>query len=184
MHVRFSSCLGTHVLEDGSEEELGLITGILIHPDTGKVEGFFVRSKKFWRAEEDFLASADIAHWGLAVRVRDADVLSPIEDRIRLMSVAEDGRAILGQKMLTESGTSLGICRDVQFETKTFMVEWFFPKRYFRWRPAIPFSAIVEVRVDGIVVRDPLSAVRERNTVLKTLDTLTETPAPVPPQGA
>jgi uncharacterized protein YrrD len=183
MHVRFSTALGMPVVDSDSDEDLGSISGILIHPDTGKVEGFFVGRGRWFRSQDLFLASHDIAHWGLAARIRDADCLSPLEDRIRLASIVEDGRAVLGQAMVTEAGSVIGECRDVQFETKTFMVEWFFPKKWWRWGPAVPFSAIVEIRPDAIVVRDPLvpQRVGKRSKVLTTLDKLTEPPSPVPP---
>lgn len=156
MHVRFSTCLGTPIVEEDTDEALGQVSGILVHPDTGKVEGFFVSQGGWFNAgSELFLASSDIAHWGLHIRVRDADYLSPLEERIRLVSILEDGRQVVGQRMVTEAGKALGVCKDVQFETKTFLIEWFFPKRLWNWQPAVPFSAIVEVRPDAIVVRDP-----------------------------
>lgn len=182
MHARFSTCIGLSVVEEDSEELLGMIGGILIHPDTGKVEGFFVQRSRWLQGEDLFLASADISHFGLAVRVRDADYLSPLHDRIRLMSIVEDGRTVLGQRMVTESGVFIGTCSDVQFETKTFLSEWFFPKRMWRWKPGVPFSAIVEIRQDAIVVRDALAPAKttKRMAVLKTLDKLTEPGAPAP----
>lgn len=184
MHVRFSTCIGLDVVDADSDERLGEINGILIHPDTGKVEGFFIKRRKWLGGDGLFLASVDIAHWGLAVRVRDPEVLSPLEDRIRLAAIAEDGRTVLGQEMMTEGGMGIGTCADVQFETKTFMVEWFFPKSWWKWKPAVPFSAIVEVRADAIVVREPTATAKagKRMQVLKTIDKLAEPPAvPVPP---
>lgn len=187
MRVRFSTCIGLSVAEEGTDEELGVIAGILVHPDTGKVEGFFVRERRLLQGGALFLASPDISHWGLVVRVRDADALSPLEDRIRLASIVEDGRTVLGQRMVTEAGAALGTCADVQFETKTFMTEWFFPRAWWRWRPAVPFSAIVEVRNDAIIVRDPAvpAPVSKRMAVLKTLDKLAEPATPgIPPLDA
>ena len=172
---------GMPVLEQGSPAVLGKIAGILLHPDQGKVEGFFVRLDGFWRKDELFLASSDIRHWGTQVRVRDADALSPLEDRIRLLSLIEDGRTLLGQPILTETGRHLGTCRDVQFETLTFMVEWLFPKRFFRWGTAVQASAIVQVRPDAIIVRDPtVTETSKPMEVLRKLDRLAEAPSPVP----
>lgn len=181
MHLRFSSAIGIPVVEEGAEEAVSFVAGILLHPDTGKVEGFITRQRR-WMPEEDlFLSSQDILHWGLVVRIRSIDVLSPLEDRIRLAALMEDGRTILDMPVVTDRGVRLGACRDVQFDTVHFQLEWLFPKTWFRWGVPVPASAIVEVRPDAVVVRDPQA--REPSApmgVLKKLDRLAEAPAPRP----
>jgi sporulation protein YlmC with PRC-barrel domain len=182
MHVRFSTAAGLPIVEEGSDEAIGAVSGILLHPDTGKVEGVFSRQPRPWgfgKAEDLFLASQDILHWGTAIRVRSADSLSPIDDRIRLRSLLEDGRSVLGQGMVTEGGRRLGTCADVQFDTRHFQLEWLFPKAWLRWGTPVPASAIVEVRPDVILIRDPLVTVPQASLpVLSTFDRLTDVPAP------
>ncbi len=161
MHVRFSHCVGAPVVEDGTEEFLGSLSGILIHPDTGAIEGFFVKVSKFFGGEELFLSGLDIVRWGTRIAVSSSDVLSPVEDRIRLQTLLSDPRPILGQRIRTESGENLGRCRDVQFDTEAMRIEWLFPKRFVYSGVALPVSEIVEVREDGIIVRDPMPRVKE-----------------------
>ncbi|MDO8648234.1 MAG: hypothetical protein Q7R81_00445 [Candidatus Peregrinibacteria bacterium] len=155
MHVRLSTCLGVPFVEEGSDETLGVLSGILIHPDTAKVEGFFVRSSSFLRGEDLFVSALDILRWGRAILVSDREAIAAIEDRIRLQPLLEDGRALLGQRMQTESGRKLGTCADVQFDTVHFLVEWLFPRRWFKWGIAVPVSDILEVRKEAIIVREP-----------------------------
>lgn len=150
MHVRFTMCLGMPVVDDGSGDLLGAVSGIFLHPDTGTVEGLFVKTAN----GEEFLAAADIGHWGRTIVVRNSETLSPLEDRVRLLALWNEGRTIVGQPVVTEGGTVLGRCRDVQFETETFRLEWIFPRRWLRWRRPIPAGAIVEVRADAVCVRD------------------------------
>lgn len=181
MRVRFSTSVGLPIVEEGLDEAIGTVSGILIHPDTGTVEGLFVSLPQAWfsRTPDLLLVTADILHWGTAIRIRSADVLSPIEDRIRLQTLLEESRTVLGQGIVTEGGKSLGTCADVQFDTKQFRLEWLFPRAWFRWTTPVPASSIVEVRRDVIVVRDPLIAVPERPMPVPTpLDRLTEAPAP------
>jgi len=154
MHLRYSKAAGTPVVEDMTEEPIGTISGILLHPDLGKVEGFFVAIRGFLHTTELFLPAPDIRHWGSRVRIRDADVLAPIEDHVRLQRLMEEGRLLLLQPIVTESGRPLGICRDVQFQTSTYMLEWIFPRRFFRWGRPIPANAIIEVRPEAIIVRE------------------------------
>lgn len=170
------------IIAEHDGEILATVAGVVLQPDLGTVEGFFVRTRGFPRSEALLLQVQDIRHFGHRVHVCSKNVLSPLEELVRLRPLLEEKRAILGQRILTESGGSLGVCRDVQFETKTFRLEWLFPKKFLRWRTAVPASAIVEVRTDAVIVRDPVihAEARSGHTVLKALDGLAE--GPVPPR--
>lgn len=172
MHVRYSTVLGLPIVENGSEEAIAIISGVLIHPDLGKIEGFFVQVPSFLRTEELFLSVSDIVHWGKRVRIRDRHSLSSLEDVVRLHALQQEGRSVLDQPIVTEEGTPLGRCRDIQFNTLTFYLEWIFPKRFFRWGTPLPVSSIVLVRPDAVVVRNAatLTEVASGPTVLSTLD--------------
>jgi sporulation protein YlmC with PRC-barrel domain len=142
-------------LLDETGDVLGTISGILINPDTGKVEGFFIKIAGFLRSEHLFLSSLDILSWGRRIYTRSGDNLAPIDDHIRLRALLAEGRTYLGARILTDLNRLLGRCRDVQFETQHFMLEWLFPKQFFRWRIPIPVSDVIEVKKGVIIVRDP-----------------------------
>lgn len=161
MQVRLTTAVGMSVREEETGEEVGTLSGILIHPDTGKIEGFFVAVPGFLHQAQLFLSVLDIRFWGLYVRILDRDVLSDLEDRVRLQPLLEDPRTVLGQRVRTETGVRLGWCADVQFDTQFFQVEWLFPRRWWRWRSPLPMSEVLEVRPDAIIVRDPSRAVTE-----------------------
>lgn len=154
MHVRYSNCLGIGVVDDRGNVVIGTISGIFLHPDLGKVEGLFVRVSRGFQTTEEFLSVSDIAHWGRNITVRDEHALSPLEERVRLQQLWDERRAILGQRMVTETGKILGRCKDVQFETTTFRLEWLFPRKFFRHVRGVPANAVIEVRPDAVVVRD------------------------------
>mgnify|MGYP002725595580 CR=1 FL=1 len=175
MHVRFNSCIGTPVLEEGGDRALGMISGILIHPDTGKIEGFFVHVRGMMVKGDLFCSSSDIVRWGTRVYLRDANTLAPPEDRIRLQPLLDDPRSILGQKIITETGTTLGRCSDVQFNTDIMHIEWLFPRKFFRAQIALPVSDILEVTQQAIIVQDPLKKARaDIGSQEKASDTLSE----------
>ncbi len=156
MHIRFTQCMGFPVTEEGSDATFGTISGILIVPDTGKIEGFFVHSHGLLGGENLYCSSADIVRWGTRVYVRSSDVLAPPDDRIRIQDLLADSRTVLGQKIQTESGFTVGTCKDVQFNTKTMHVEWLFPRKWFRFGVALPISDVLEVTAAKIIVRDPV----------------------------
>lgn len=178
MHIRFSHCRGLPVVEEQSQQPVGTIEDIFIHPDMGKAEGFFVRIRHFLHSETLFLGTADIAHWGRTVMIRDRDVLAPLEDHVRLQQLFDEGRTVLGQKMVTESGKALGTCGDVQIETHTFRAEWFFPRTLFGWGRPVPVTSVMEVRPDAIVVREQslTQEVKAEDAVFAPLDPLKQTP--------
>lgn len=151
MHVRYSMSRGMPLVDDRSDDLLATVSGIFLHPDLGKVEGLFVRTQ----AGDGFLSVNDIAHWGRSIVVRDIDAIGPLDERVRLSALWNEGRTILGQRIVTEAGMIVGTCADVQFETETFRIEWLFPRRWFRWKRPIPAGAIIEVRPDAVCVREP-----------------------------
>ncbi|MDA0376636.1 MAG: PRC-barrel domain-containing protein [bacterium] len=169
MHIRFNTCRGTPVLEEGGDSVLGVISSILIDPDTGKIEGFMVHAQGFMGTEDLFCSSADILRWGTRVYVRDASVLAPPEDRIRLQSLLQDPRTVLGQKIRTESGVRLGRCKDIQFNTDVMHIEWLFPKKLFRWAVALPVADIIEVTPSAIIIGDLVKKERIKNKAQKDI---------------
>ncbi|MBI3336027.1 hypothetical protein HYZ98_00485 [Candidatus Peregrinibacteria bacterium] len=178
MHVRLSTCRGMAVLEEGTQDFCGWIHGILLHPETGKVEGFSVGGG----GREGFLSRDDVVRWGKCVWVRSVHVLGPLEDIVRLRTIAGDSRHILGQRIRTESGRNLGKCADVQFSTGSFELEWIFPRKLFLfWGTALPRSEIIEVTSAAIIVRDPIVPKKEKIMSPKDsvrLEELVEVPKP------
>ncbi len=154
MHVRASTCRALPVCELDTNERLAFLEAPVVHPDTGHVEGFLVRVPDFLHSQRQFLSSNDIAHWGMVVRIRQRDLIGPLEERLRLEEIRQSGRAFLGKPMVTEVGRRLGRCRDVQFETHFFQLEWIFPRSLWRWGLPVAARDIIEVRTDVIVVRD------------------------------
>lgn len=159
MHLKYSSCRGMSVLEEGSAEEVGSFQEFLIHPDTGKIEGCFVAVPEFFWSQILFVPVTEIVRWGTRISIRSSKSLFPIEENVRLLPLFLGGRAVLRQPIRTETGKYIGRCMDIQFDTRHFMVEWIFPRRMLRWGTALPLSSIVEVRKDSIIVRD--ASVRE-----------------------
>ncbi|MDO8468689.1 MAG: hypothetical protein Q7S29_02935 [Candidatus Peribacter sp.] len=147
---------------EDTEEVIGTVRGILLHPDRGTVEGFFVRVPGAFSASSLFLSTFDVAHFGRSILVRDHDRVAPAADFIRVQPLLADPRTVLGQRIRTESGAVLGRCRDIQFETGSMRLVWLFPKRWFRWRNPVAVRDIVEISPEAIIVRDPPALVREK----------------------
>ncbi len=145
---------GTPVVDEQTQEVVGELSGMLINPDTGDIAGFFVRSTI--DGSTVFLSGLNILSWGTKVHVRDSDVLSPPDDLIRVMSMLESARPVMGQRIITEkTRTVLGKCSDVQFDTRSLKLEWMFPRKFFFDRRPVASSEIIEVTPQAVVVREP-----------------------------
>lgn len=161
MHVRLSTCLGMLIRAEDTEEVIGTVSDILLHPDRGTVEGFFVQKRGLFSAPPLFLSTFDIAHFGRTILIRDHDRVAAPMDFLRVQPLLVDSRTILGQPIRTESGIALGRCRDVQFETGSMRLEWLFPRKWFKWRDPIAAREIVEISPEAVIVRDPPAMVKE-----------------------
>ncbi|MBI2117449.1 hypothetical protein HYT95_00985 [Candidatus Peregrinibacteria bacterium] len=153
MHVRLSTCLGMALVVAETQERLGTLESLLIHPDTGAIEGIRFSVGGMMGRVWYCIQTLDIVHWGLRIDVRSAEAAGPLEECVRFQDMLREGRTVLGQRILTEGGRNLGWCRDVQFDTEHFQVEWLFPRKWFRWGMPLPLAAILEVRPDAIIVR-------------------------------
>jgi hypothetical protein len=163
MHVRSSSASGMPVVDDETLEVVGFLREPLIHPDNGRIEGFFVTpAPSSLSGEELFLPALDIIGWGTKVHIRSIDRLSPPGELIRLQPLMTDNRRFLGQNIKIK-GTKklLGVCADVQFDTRHFVVEWLFPRKFLLQQQPLPASDIAEVTKQAIWMRDPLAPAKE-----------------------
>jgi uncharacterized protein YrrD len=178
MHLRLSTAIGLPIVND-AEEHLGFLGGILINPDTAVIEGFFVYRAGFFSSETLFLPVSGIEHWGSRIRVRHNDALSPLDEFVRLSRLQEEGRPIIGQVMMTDTGRKLGRCADVQFDTRSFRLEWLFPRMWLRWRVPVPVRAILQVKPEAVMVREEekIPAVTDAASAIATIETLASTPA-------
>ena len=165
MHLRLTPCIGMPVVEADTEEFLGSMSGVLIDPDSGKVEGIFIETGGFLTSTELFCSAMDILRFGIRIVVRSAGSVAPVGEFVRLDALLSDPRTVLGQKIMTESGKYVGRCRDVQFDTESMHTEWIFPKKWFRYGIALPVSDILEIKPEAIIVREIAQVEEEKNVV-------------------
>lgn len=177
MRLRLSTAIGTFIVDD-TEQRIGVITGVCIHPDTCILEGFFVLVAGFLRTQTLFLPISGIEYWGRRVRIRNEHVLAPVDELFRVSRLIEEERPVYLQRIQTEAGVYLGNCKDLQFDTRTFRVEWLFPRRFFRWGVPIPVSAILQVTPIAVVVQKDLTVplTEEGATQVPSIDALSTTP--------
>ena len=154
----YQSVLGASVLEFDSGDLLALVTGIIVHPDTGVVEAFWVKplGSSLSRA---VLRSADILEFKKHLYVRSAQVLAEAEEVIRVSEILNEGRFFLENTVQNEAGDSYGHCVNLSFDTDSFMLQQLYCKKTFLKLLTLDerifsYEAIIEVFPKMIVVRD------------------------------
>lgn len=177
MRVRLSTVIGLPVVDE-SEQILGTIADMCIHPDTLGIEGFFVRIPRFFSSELMFLSCSEVEHWGSRIRVRHAHALSPVEDLVRISRILEEGRPVIRQMIVSDADIYLGRCHDIQFDTRSFRVEWLFPRRFLRWGIPIPIRAVVQVKPEAIVIQRDEKVMQkdETSAASSAIEVLASTP--------
>ncbi len=162
MQMRFSEIRGTFILDDATQETVGLIDRPLIDPDIGVIVGFFVKTSFSFASL--FLQTQDIVSWGTSVHIRSVDRIGEIEDFVRFHALSQNGRPFLFQSIVTDDDhRTLGVCADVQFSTRHFQIEWIFPRRwFFFFGTPLPASSILEVTHDVILVRSSRHASKQK----------------------
>ena len=157
MQVRASAIRGMPIVEESTMQRVAVLDAPLIHPDTGAIEGFFVLGEIPEVPGIAFLAAIDIVAWGTSLHIRSTDCLAPPEDLVRMRTRFDDPRHVLRQPVRIQGTMTLvGVCADVQFDTRKMVLQWIFPRRFFLYRRPISVTEIVEVTPDAIIVRDPL----------------------------
>ena len=152
MHLLRSTVLGTEVIDAEDHHVQGVVADLLIDTDRGKILALLI--KRPFARELLALQEQDIISWGQRVHIRQAEVLGPLNEVVRLQPYLEDKRPIIGQRIRTKSGVKLGRCSDFQLNPETRMIEWIFPRKFFRKGLALPASDILEITPQAIIVKD------------------------------
>ena len=75
----------------------------------------------------------------------------------------------------------------MQIDTERLRVEWLFPRRLLQWGVALPFSEVIEVRKDAVIVKDPVIGAPEpsKSPAFEGLAEIVDpaSPAPLGPAG-
>ncbi len=173
------------VLAADTREELGFVSGVLLHPDRGVVEGFFVQVPEFVHAQTHFVHSCDVLDVGPPLLIRSNDALGDPQEVLRVQQVLSDPRTVLGQPMLTEDGQRLGRCADAQVDAATLSLTWLFPKRWFRWGAPVAAADIVRITPQAILVKSRLRPIIEAEQEQKTTvaDVLSAVESQTPSEG-
>lgn len=124
----FKSMVGAKVLEFDSGNLLGTVSGIIVDPDSGIVEAFWVKPATL-TVRNVILRTSDIVELKKNVYIKSDKVFALVEDVIRISEILNDGRVFLGSAVQNETGYSYGRCINLAFDSKTFVIKQIYSRR-------------------------------------------------------
>jgi sporulation protein YlmC with PRC-barrel domain len=154
---QYSKIIGTHVLSHAEGDMLAMVEDLIVHPDTGKVEGFWVKPKTL-PLSHAVLPMEGVVAWKRSLYVKDDQSLSEPEEVIRIADILSRKAYFVGNKVKTESGTPLGKVFDLDFDDRKMFLRYLFVRKSLSlFRPAVrfvPYDSIIQVLPEVIVVKD------------------------------
>lgn len=157
----YRSILATKVMEFESGKLLALISGIIINPDTGMVEAFWVKPATL-PIGNAILKVSDILEFKKNIYIKSDQILAEANDIIRINEILEEGRFFLGNNVQNEAGKSYGRCKNLTFDTKMYALKQIHTKKSILGliildQRIFSYENIVEVLPDKIIINDDSS---------------------------
>ena len=168
MEMLYSKIVGMPVFSADSVRPHFSVQDIVFDPDNGKVIGILVD-----RRGQNLIAPMDIISIKHGVLISSANDVVGVDDVLRVKEVFDDGRNIIGKKVKTESGDSLGKVVDASIDglglslvkihtAKVVLGMVHHDSRIF------PMKSIVEVNESFVVVQDDDGKVAEKEKKAET----------------
>lgn len=154
----YLSLQGSKVLEFDSGDLLGMISGIIVHPDTGMVEAFWVKPATI-PLRAAVLKVSDILELKKNFYIKSDKVLAEASDLIRISEILQDGRRFLGSPVVSETGGSYGKCENIAFETDNYALKQIHTRKAFLGlfqtdRRIFSYNNIVKLTPHAIIIND------------------------------
>lgn len=154
---QFNQIIGMPIVgfEDGSP--LAMIKDIIIHPDTGKIEGFWVKPLTL-PIKDGILLSDSILEWKKNVYIKDEREIAEPDEIIKIEEVLARETYFIGNTVKNESEEVIGKVFDVDFDTKKYYLKNIYIEKsiigFKHSQRMLPYDSIIKVLPEYILVKD------------------------------
>ncbi len=154
----FQSIIGTKVLDFETGEPLALVNDIIINPDNGAVEGFWVKPITI-PLRNAIIQVSNILEFKKHIYIKDDSKIAVADDVIRISDILAQNRLFIGNKAQNEKGDYIGKIVDVSFDTKTFMINQLLTQKSFLGiihydKRIFSYNSIVKVLSEAVIIND------------------------------
>lgn len=153
----YSQIIGTPVLghEDGTA--IALLQDIIIHPDTGKIEAFWVKPLTL-PLRNAIIQSDSILEWKKKIYIKDDREIADPEDIIKVSEILSRNTIFIGNQVKNEAGKMYGKVYDLDFNVdKLYLRNLYIQKSFlgFKFEQRIfHYDNIIKVLPEYILVKD------------------------------
>lgn len=153
MLILVSQLVGRPVIGFNEAEEIGVLREPIIEPTNGKIVGYFVGHGLFHLKTGVILADDIVGYENNRLIVQGLEEAGNIDSQPAINKVLKKKTAVLGAKVLTESGQHLGRAGDLLLDTELQMVVRYYVTGLLQDR-IIPAEQVIRVEKRGIIVDD------------------------------
>jgi sporulation protein YlmC with PRC-barrel domain len=165
MIKHYSSIIGTPVLNFDDGSLLAVIEDIIVDPETGKIEAFWVKPLTL-AISDAIIQSQDIVEWKKNVYVKNESFISDPAEIIKISEILAKKVYLIGNKVKNQKGKNYGKVYDLDFSCDTFYVRQIYARRsvfgIFKYESRIfSFDSIIEITDKAIIIDDETTKKRE-----------------------
>lgn len=154
---QYTTILGAKIVEQETGEELAVVYDLIIDPETGKLEAFWV-NQGFFSGAEKILSLNDVIEWKIKVYIQDTDVFINPAEILKIKEIIKKKIPIFMHKVKTLSGSKLGRVIDIFFDPITNkIIQIQIAKSLLGLKYAkrlIPFSEIYQITREAVFLKD------------------------------
>ena len=161
----YSTIIGTPVLNFDDGSLLAVLQDVVVDPETGKIEAFWVKPLAL-SISDAIIQSSDIAEWKKNIYVKNESVISDPAEIIKITEILTKKTYVIGNRVRNQKGKNYGRVYDLDFNTDTFYVRQIYVQKsifgIFKYLNRIfSFDSIIEVTEKAIIIDDETSKKRE-----------------------
>ena len=158
MTKEYRSIIGTPVLHFDDGSLVAIIRDIIVDPDTGKVEAFWVKPMGL-PLRHAVLQSQDIVEWKKNVYVKDESAIAEAGDIIRIADILSRKTYVIGNRVTGQSGARYGRVYSADFDTESFYLKNIYAQKslfglFPQKKRVFSFDSIIEILPNVVLIND------------------------------
>jgi sporulation protein YlmC with PRC-barrel domain len=154
----YKSIIGTPILHFDEGTLLAFLKDVVINPDTGKIEAFWVKPLIVPMGNA-VIQSQDIVEWKKNIYIKNDSAIGDPNDIIRIAEILEKQTYIIGNNVQNEAGDFYGKVYNIDFRTDTFYLRQIYVQKSILGlinydKRIFSFDNIIEITPSAIIIDD------------------------------
>lgn len=161
MIKNYKAIIGTKIIEYDSGNVIALLKDIIVNPDNGMLEGFWVKPLTI-PISDAIIQSQDIIEWKKNIYIKDESVISDPADIISISDILLREAYVIGNFVQNQEGEFLGRVYTLDFDSNSFYIRGIYSEKsllgiYSYNKRIFPYDSVIEILPSAIIVKDKVS---------------------------